>query len=135
MDRARRPVHLQVRADQRRRIRDAAACPAKHLHAVVAQFLEESTRGAAATATALALHWREAGDRQRALEYLLLAADQAGRGWAKDEAAALYGEAVELCDDPELRRELTRKQALAWVAFQHVEDVRHRAPADLTDVT
>jgi class 3 adenylate cyclase len=99
----------------------------KQLHGIVAEFLEESTQGAAATATALARHWREAGDRRRALDYLLLAAEQAGRGWAKDEAAALYGEALELCEDPELRREIVRKQALALAALQHVEEMRHRS--------
>jgi class 3 adenylate cyclase len=110
----------------------------RELHGIVAQFLEESTRGAAATATALARHWREAGDRRRALEYLLLAAEQAGRGWAKDEAAALYGEALELCEDPELRTDVIRKQALALAALQHVEQMRHqsrRVKADLTDVS
>ena len=99
----------------------------KQLHGIVAQFLEESTQGAAATATALARHWREAGDRRRALDYLLLAAEQAGRGWAKDEAAALYAEALELCEDPELKREIVRKQALALVALQHVEEMRHQS--------
>ncbi len=98
----------------------------KELHAIVGGFLEEATSGAGATATALARHWREAGDNARALEYLLLAADQAGRGWAKDEAAALYGEALELPDlDPERRRELVRKRALALAAFQHVADMRY----------
>lgn len=98
----------------------------KQLHAVVAEFLEEATRGAAATATALARHWREAGDNERALEYLLLAADRAGRGWAKEEAATLYGEALELCgSDPERRREIVRKQALALVALQHVIDMHY----------
>jgi class 3 adenylate cyclase len=110
----------------------------KQLHGIVAEFLEESTRGAGATATALARHWREAGDRRRALEYLLLAAEQAGRGWAKEESAALYGEAAELCEDPELRREIIRKQALALVALQHVDEMRHqsrRVEADVTDVS
>ncbi len=97
----------------------------KELHAVVAGFLEQATAGAAATATALARHWREAGDEERALEYLLLAADHAGRGWAKEEAARLYGEALELCaGDPARRREIVRKQALAITALQHVVDVR-----------
>lgn len=98
----------------------------KDLHAIVAGFLEQATRGAGATATALARHWREAGDDERALEYVLLAADQAGRGWAKEQAASLYGEALELCgSDPELRRQIVRKQALAMVALQHVIDVKH----------
>ncbi len=97
----------------------------KELHAVVAGFLEQATAGAAATATALARHWREAGDEERALKYLLLAADHAGRGWAKEEAARLYGEALELCaGDPARRREIVRKQALAITALQHVVDVR-----------
>jgi class 3 adenylate cyclase len=107
----------------------------RRLHAVVARFLEQATAGAGATATALAHHWREAGDDERALEYLLLAGDQAGRGWAKDEAARLYGEALELCaKEPELRRQIVRKQALAFAALQHVADVRHSrragAPGD-----
>lgn len=110
----------------------------KELHAIVAGFLEESTSGAAATASALAEHWREAGRNELALEYLLLAADQAGRGWAKDEAARLYGEAAELCaDDPARQREIVRKQALALVAYQHVRDGRElaqRAQAPATDV-
>ncbi len=100
----------------------------KELHAVVAEFLERVTKGAGATASALARHWREAGDEQRALEYLLQAADQAGRGWAKEEAARLYGEALELCGpDPVRRREVARKQALALVALQHVFDMHLQA--------
>jgi len=93
------------------------------LHAVVARFLEQATAGAGATASALARHWIEAGDNEQALEYLLLAADQAARGWAKDEAATLYGDALELCPDPDRRREIVRKQALAWAAYQHLRDV------------
>ena len=97
----------------------------KELHAVVAEFLERATAGAGATATALARHWLEAGDDQRALDYLLQAAEQAGRGWAKDEAARLYGEALELCPaDSARRREMLHKQALALAALQHVADVR-----------
>jgi class 3 adenylate cyclase len=96
----------------------------KELHGSVAQFLEQATAGAGATATALARHWREAGENERAVEYLLLAAEQAGRGWAKDEAATLYGEALELCTDPDRHREIHRKQALALVAYQRVVDVQ-----------
>ena len=92
----------------------------KQLHASVAEFLEQTTGRSGATASALARHWREAGQEDRALEYVILAAEQAGRGWAKEEAAALYAEAVELCQDPGLRRDLIRKRALALVALQHV---------------
>jgi class 3 adenylate cyclase len=98
----------------------------KDLHAAVATFLEEATGGAAATATALARHWGEAGDAERALGYLLMAAEQAGRGWAKDEAARLYGEALDLIPDEQTdrRREISRKRAMALAALQHVEDAR-----------
>jgi class 3 adenylate cyclase len=110
-------------------IRDAAyatlpRATRKQLHASAAAFLEEATAGAAATATALAQHWLEAGEPARAVGYLVVAGDQAGRGWAKDEAARLYGEALELLpeDDADRRREISRKRALALVASQHVED-------------
>lgn len=109
----------------------------RDLHAVVARFLERATAGAGATATALARHWREAGESEQALEYLLLAADQAGRGWAKDEAARLYGEALEVCGaEPARRREIIHKQALAFAALQHVADVRQsrRAQAPAPDL-
>jgi predicted ATPase len=110
-------------------IRDAAyatlpRATRKQLHASAAAFLEEATAGAAATAAALAQHWREAGEPARAVDYLVIAGDQAGRGWAKDEAAKLYGEALELLpeDDGERRREISLKRALALVASAHVED-------------
>jgi len=107
-------------------------------HAAVAEFLEAATAGAGATATALAAHWREAGWDARALTYLLAAADAAGRGWAKEEAAALYREALELvpADDTKQRASLTRLRTLALVAASHVADARSLqrgteiAPAD-----
>jgi class 3 adenylate cyclase len=96
-------------------------------HAAVAAFLEASTGGAGATATALAMHWREAGEPERALQYVLVAADQAGRGWAKEEAAALYKEALELLppDDVERRRDISRRRTLALVAASHIADAKN----------
>jgi class 3 adenylate cyclase len=108
----------------------------RELHATVAGFLEAMTRGAGSTATALADHWKEAGEVDQAIEYFLLAADQAGRGWAKDEAAALYGQAAELCENPQRRRQIVGKQAVALVAAQHVVDARRhtrRAGAPAAD--
>ena len=98
----------------------------KEGHAAVAEFLEAATSGAGATATALAAHWREAGDDERALEYLLKAADDAGRGWAKDEAADLYRDALELIpqDDVEQRNRVSRLRTLALVAASRVADAR-----------
>jgi class 3 adenylate cyclase len=98
----------------------------KEQHALVAGFLEDATGDAGATATALAHHWREAGEKERVVEYLLIAAEQAGRGWAKDEAAAYYGEALSLVpeNDVERRRAIARKQGLALAALAHVQDMR-----------
>jgi predicted ATPase len=97
----------------------------KDRHAAVAEFLETATAAAGATATALAQHWRAAGREERAVDYLLLAAEKAGRGWAKDEAAALYGEALELVPEgDDRRREIGRKRALALQALVHVLDMQ-----------
>jgi class 3 adenylate cyclase len=95
-------------------------------HAAVAEFLETATAGAGATATALAAHWREAGWDARALPYLLGAADAAGRGWAKEEAAALYREALEVVplEDVAQRDGISRLRTLALVAASHVADAR-----------
>jgi len=103
----------------------------RDLHATVARFLEEVTGGAGATATALARHWKEAGEPGWAFEYLLSAAEQAGRSWAKEEAAALYAEALQVCPEPADRRAIVRKQAMALAAAQHVGDARHQTrPAE-----
>jgi class 3 adenylate cyclase len=93
-------------------------------HAAVAAFLEETTGEMGQSAEALAYHWREAGESEKAVRHLIAAADQAGRGWAKQHAFELYRQAVELvpAEDEELRRELQRRQAVALQAFFHLED-------------
>jgi predicted ATPase len=102
-------------------------------HAEVARFLEESMPELGDSAIALASHWHEAGEDQRALSYLVAAADQAGRGWAKDRAIALYQEALKLVpeDDGEARRDILRRQAVAVQALYHIPDAeRLRARAE-----
>jgi hypothetical protein len=99
----------------------------------VAGFLEEATPDLGDAAAALAHHWREAGEPERAVTYLLAAADQAGRGWAKELALRLYQEALDLVppDDRELRREIVRRLAIASQATWHVFDAeRLRARTD-----
>nr|MBA3476196.1 AAA family ATPase [Actinomycetota bacterium] len=59
-------------------------------HAAVAAYLDETTGGVGQSTEALAHHWREAGEHDRAADCLIVAADQAGRGWAKERAVALY---------------------------------------------
>jgi tetratricopeptide (TPR) repeat protein len=83
----------------------------------VARLLEAATADRAGRSAALlAHHWREAGDPRRAVHYLLAAAEEAGRAWAKGEAAALYAQALDLLGEDEVRRRrdlrLRRAEAL-----------------------
>jgi predicted ATPase len=92
-------------------------------HAEVARFLEEATTATGESAATLAFHWSEAGDVDRAVEYYVVAADHAGRGWAKERAVALYNEAFRLLPDGDARRrDLGRKRAVAFQALYHVPD-------------
>ena len=93
-------------------------------HAAVARFLEATT-ASAQSHEALGHHWREAGEPDRAVEHLTAAADQAGRGWAKQRAVTLYREALQLlADDDGRRRDVTRRLAVALQAAYHLPDVR-----------
>ncbi len=85
-------------------------------HADVARFIEERAGDRLGeSASLLAHHWREAGDRQRALDYLITAAEHAGRAWAKGEAVSLYTEALELVPENgrALRASILLKRAIA----------------------
>jgi class 3 adenylate cyclase len=94
-------------------------------HAEVARFLEGSAGDAGEVVAALAHHWDEAGDGVRAADYFVRAGDQAGRGWAKDEAAAFYGRALELLPETETdrRRAATRRRAVALQAVYHLAEM------------
>jgi class 3 adenylate cyclase len=90
-------------------------------HAAVARFLEAST-AVGQSHEALGQHWREAGENDRAVEHLTTAADQAGRGWAKQRAVALYREALDVMDeDDPRRREVTHRLAVALQAVFHLQ--------------
>jgi class 3 adenylate cyclase len=95
-------------------------------HRVVAEFFERSTGSSGEAVGALARHWKDAGDFERAIEQLTRAADQAARGWAKDRAVLLFREALQLVpkDDAEQQSALRRRLALASTASFHLEDVR-----------
>jgi predicted ATPase len=112
-------------------IRDAAyeTLPRKkrqEMHAEVAEFLEQEVSLEGESTAVLARHWRAAGQPDRALNYLVAAADRAGRGWAKGQAFELYGEALKCVrpDNVEMVRTLKGRQALAWQALMHVPDAR-----------
>ena len=95
-------------------------------HAQVARYLEDATSEVDEAAAALARHWRDANDPARAIGYFVAAAEEAERGWAKEHAADLYRDALELVpeDDVERRRELRRRLAVARQALFHVLDAR-----------
>ena len=63
------------------------------------------------------------GEAAKAADYLLTAADQAGRGWAQHEAVALCNQALELIpeDDELLRRRVRLRRGVALSAAMHAE--------------
>jgi len=94
-------------------------------HAEVAQFLEDASLSGTEAVAAMARHWRDAGRPERAVGYFLTAAEQAGRGWAKDRAALFYGQALAcLPEDDQRRRMIRRRQAVTAAAAVHVRDAR-----------
>jgi class 3 adenylate cyclase len=101
-----------------------AARRARHREAAL--FLEEVGRHSTEVGAALARHWLHAGDSGKAVEYLIAAAENAEQGWAKERAARLYREALELVaeDDTDRRRQLTLRIAVAETATYHVADAR-----------
>ena len=96
-------------------------------HAEVAAFLEETTPEIHAAASALAHHWSESGDKARAVDYFVIAGDQAGRGWARDQAAAFYQEALALLPEEQSaqRREIVKRRAVALASVFHAAELRH----------
>jgi predicted ATPase len=102
-------------------------------HAAVAAYLEETTGGGTGQSNeALAHHWREAGEPRRAVDCLIAAADQAGRGWAKAHAVALYRAALELipAEEEEQVRDVRRRLAVALQALYHVVDAERLRPSE-----
>jgi class 3 adenylate cyclase len=95
-------------------------------HKAIALFLQEAVGDVGDVAPALADHWCEAGEPDRAAPYYVSAADQANRGWAKDEAVRLYQRALATIPEssPELRREVTKRQVVATQAMLHMHEVR-----------
>jgi class 3 adenylate cyclase len=94
-------------------------------HESIALFLEEAVGNVGDVAPALAHHWREAGDAERAGRHFVAAGDQANRGWAKDEAVRLYQQALAVipAEQRDLRREVTKRQVLATQAMIHLREM------------
>ena len=95
----------------------------REAHAGVAAFLEE-VNAERDSPEALGHHWLEAGERERAANYFVAAAEKASRGWAKGEAVELYREALALVGEADRERhgKLRLKLALAQQTVWHVPD-------------
>jgi predicted ATPase len=99
-------------------------------HAAVAEFLEERTGEVGQAHEAIADHWREAGEADRAVDCLLVAADQAARGWAKGHALTLYSTALQFLPEGDPRRRaVLLRQAVTAQAFQHLMEGDVKGPA------
>ena len=81
-------------------------------HGAVARYIESAAGEAKDLAAFLAHHWREAGEPNKAIDYLLLAAEQALDGWALEEAVSLYNAALELAADDATRRRIRLARGL-----------------------
>ncbi len=102
-------------------------------HAVVARFIEDiaSSYVEEAGASLLAYHWQEAGDSDAAVRYLLLAADNAGRAWAKGEAVALLNQALDLIPEADVDRRRKVRLLRAVMRLEAVDYVTAAAELDV----
>ena len=94
-------------------------------HRKVARELESRVGGASRDlASILAHHWREAGEWRKAVEHLLVAAENARDGWAKQESAAFYRSALELVgsQDQTLSRLVRLQLGLGLVRLTEFEE-------------
>src|SRR5215210_3152742 len=91
-------------------------------HARVARYVEELLGGSTeALSSILAHHWREAGEPERAIPYLLTAARVAQRSWAEDAAHELYSAALELAEEDGLRLEIRLRRGIALMQLASYE--------------
>ncbi|MGD2078535.1 MAG: AAA family ATPase, partial [Chloroflexota bacterium] len=102
----------------REAIKDSLSHELHHaLHRRVAEGIEAIYPDAPEYAAALAHHWLVAGDRKKELHYTTIAADQAAKSNAQEEAIALFERALEVlllqAETPERdRQELTLQMGL-----------------------
>jgi class 3 adenylate cyclase/tetratricopeptide (TPR) repeat protein len=100
------------------------------LHADTARAIETSVPDPAELAWLLAYHWREAGESERAIEYLLAAADRARSALAVEETHDLLTRAVELATTEGERRRIRLIRGLALVEL----GAHARADRELEDL-
>jgi len=104
--------------------------PAKHM--AVGLWLETQP---GAPPSVLGRHWREAGDVDRAIQYLCAAAEQASAARQHHRAAVLYRQAMELLDpaDPRRQRIVLRRAVVLQTWVHSVLDVGRVRMAEAAD--
>jgi predicted ATPase/class 3 adenylate cyclase len=102
----------------------------RELHAAAAVFIEGATSGSSELAWLLAHHWREAGEPERAIGYLLAAAARARDALASEETYDLFSRALDLAQSDEERRRIRLERGLA---LEQLEDYA-RADRELAEV-
>ena len=91
-------------------------------HAAVARYVEEvAGERVRDISWLLAHHWREAGEPDRSIEYLLLTAETARDSWAMEEAVRLYDSALALATDDRARVSIRLLRGLALVQLEEYE--------------
>ena len=95
----------------------------KTRHAAVAQLGEERFGDRPGSfAVVIAHHWKEAGNPERAIEHLVVAAEQADQSWAKQEAVSLYSEVLDLLPEGDTRQRTVKlRRAVAETALSHIQ--------------
>jgi predicted ATPase len=90
-------------------------------HRAVATFFEQTMPDSDSIAPILAYHWKEAGDTERAVGYLLSAAERAELKRADAEAVNLYSEALSLIpqEDQARRRAIGMRRGVAGFRYEH----------------
>ena len=107
----------------------------KKRHAAVARYIEDVAGDRTRNLSwVIAHHWREAGELDRSLPYLISAAEIANEQLAFHHAVQLYGSALELMDQNDTRRtDLTVRRAVAFSRLSHAvfeEGVRWERDAE-----
>jgi class 3 adenylate cyclase/tetratricopeptide (TPR) repeat protein len=103
------------------------------LHAATAETIQAGS-DPASLAWVLAHHWREAGNRVAAREYLLLAAERARDASAVEETNDLFTKALELAETTEDRLTIRLRRALALVQLGDNERARLELESLLPEV-
>ena len=104
-------------------------------HGAIARYVEElSGERNPNLAWVLAHHWREAGEPDRSLPYLITAAELAHEQLAFHHAIQLYGSALELMPEGDPRHtDITVRRAIAFSRLSHAvfeEGVRWERDAE-----